>query len=89
LKGLDLEMAQRNSQASVPFAVSSLGYGYLWDNPAVGRAVLGKNVMSFEASSTKTLDYWVVAGDTPAEIEEAYTKATGTAPTMPEYGLGF
>jgi alpha-D-xyloside xylohydrolase len=89
LKGLDIELAQRNSQASVPFALSSLGYGFLWNNPAVGRAVLGKNVMSFEAYSTKVLDYWVVAGDTPAEIEEAYAKVTGTVPMMPEYGLGF
>ena len=67
LKGHDLELAQRNSQASVPFALSSLGYGLLWNNPAVGRAVLGKNIMSFEAYSTRVLDYWVVAGDTPAE----------------------
>lgn len=89
LKGLDLELAHRNSQASVPFAVSSLGYGFLWNNPGVGRAVLGKNIMSFEAYSTKALDYWIVAGDTPAEIEEAYAKVTGTVPMMPEYGLGF
>ncbi|MDE7360216.1 MAG: family 31 glucosidase, partial [Lachnospiraceae bacterium] len=89
LKGLDLELAHRNSQASVPFAVSSLGYGFLWNNPGVGRAVLGKNIMSFEAYSTKALDYWVTAGDTPAEIEEAYAAVTGTVPMMPEYGLGF
>ena len=89
LKGLDLEMAHRNSQASVPFAVSSRGYGLLWNNPSVGRVVLGHNIMSFEAYGTKALDYWLVAGDTPAEIEEAYAKATGTVPMMPEYGLGF
>ncbi len=89
LKGLDLELAHRNSQASVPFAVSSLGYGFLWNNPGVGRAVLGKNIMSFEAYSAKALDYWVTAGDTPAEIEEAYASVTGTVPMMPEYGLGF
>jgi alpha-D-xyloside xylohydrolase len=77
LKGHDLELAHRNSQASVPFALSSLGYGFLWNNPGIGRAVLGKNIMSFEAYSTKILDYWVVAGDTPAEIEEAYANATG------------
>ncbi|CZR55090.1 probable alpha-glucosidase 2 [Phialocephala subalpina] len=89
LKGHDLELAHRNSQASVPFALSSLGYGFLWNNPGIGRAVLGKNIMSFEAYSTKVLDYWVVAGDSPAEIEEAYARATGTVPMMPEYGLGF
>ncbi|KAH8646811.1 alpha-xylosidase [Xylariales sp. PMI_506] len=89
LKGHDLELAHRNSQASVPFALSSLGYGFLWNNPAVGRAVFGKNITSFEAYRTDGLDYWVVAGDTPAEIEEAYADVTGKVPMMPEYGLGF
>ncbi|KAL1960572.1 hypothetical protein VTO42DRAFT_7151 [Malbranchea cinnamomea] len=89
LKGLDLELAHRNSQASIPFAVSSRGYGFLWNNPSVGRAVLGKNIISFEAYSTKSLDYWVVAGDSPSEIVEAYATATGKVPMMPEYGLGF
>jgi alpha-D-xyloside xylohydrolase len=85
LKGLDIELAHRNSQASVPFALSSLGYGFLWNNPAIGRAVLGKNIMSFESFSTNILDYWIVAGDSPAEIEEAYASVTGTVPMMPEY----
>lgn len=89
LKGVDLELAHRNSQASVPFALSSRGYGLLWNNPSIGRAVFGKNVMSFEAYSTKAMDYWIVAGDTPAEIEEAYAEVTGRVPMMPEYGLGF
>lgn len=89
LKGTDLELAHRNSQSSVPFAISSLGYGMLWNNPGVGRVVFGNNITSYESYATKCLDYWFVAGDTPAQIEEAYAKATGTVPMMPEYGLGF
>ncbi|TAH66568.1 MAG: family 31 glucosidase [Anaerolineaceae bacterium] len=89
LKGMDIELAHRNSQASVPFALSSLGYGILWNNPSVGRAVFGKNIMSYEAYSTRALDCWIVVGYTPAEIEHAYAKVTGTVPMMPEYGLGF
>ncbi len=89
LKGADLELAHRNSQASVPFAVSSLGYGFLWNNPAVGRVNFSRNTTTWEAYSTKKLDYWITAGDTPAEIEEAYADATGKVPMMPEYGLGF
>ena len=89
LKGTDLELAQRNSQASVPFLLSSLGYGFLWNNPAVGRAVFGKNITTFEAASTKQMDYWITAGDTPAQIEEAYAAVTGTVPMMPDYGMGF
>ncbi|CRK23602.1 hypothetical protein BN1723_013051, partial [Verticillium longisporum] len=89
LKGHDLELAHRNSQASVPFALSSLGYGLLWNNPSIGRAFLGRNIMSFDARSTTTLDYWIVAGDTPAAIVEAYADATGKVPLAPEFMLGF
>lgn len=89
LKGTDLELAQRNSQASVPFAISSLGYGFLWNNPAVGRAIFGKNITTWEAYSAKGLDYWITAEDTPAKIEESYAKVTGTVPMMPDYAMGF
>lgn len=89
LKGADLELAQRNSQATVPFALSSLGYGFLWNNPGVGRAVFSSLTTTFEALVTDTLDYWVVAGDSPADIVREYTQVTGRVPMMPEYGLGF
>jgi alpha-D-xyloside xylohydrolase len=47
LKGIDLELAHRNSQASVPFILSSEGYGFLWNNPAVGRVTFGKNITTW------------------------------------------
>ena len=89
LKNCTLELAQRNSQASVPFALSSSGYGFLWNNPGIGNVVFGKNITEWKAFSAKQLDYWITAGDTPSEIEEAYAKATGTVPMMPDYGMGF
>ena len=89
LRGCVLELAQRNSQISVPFALSSLGYGFLWNNPAVGRVNFGKNITTWEAYSTKKLDYWITAGDTPAEIEESYANAAGKVPMMPDYAMGF
>lgn len=89
VKGCTLELAHRNSQASVPFVLSSNGYGLLWNNPAIGTVTFGKNVTEWTAKSTKQMDYWITAGDTPAEIEEAYADATGKVPMMPEYGMGF
>jgi len=89
IKGMDLELAHRNSQASVPFMISSLGYGFFWNNPAVGRVNFGKNITTWEAFSAKKLDYWITAGDTPAEIEEAYADVTGKVPMMPDYAMGF
>lgn len=89
IKNCVLELAHRNSQASVPFVLSDAGYGFLWHNPAVGKVVFGKNLTEWYAESTEQMDYWITAGDTPEEIEKAYAKATGTVPMMPEYGLGF
>ena len=89
LQGAELELAHRNSQASVPFYISSLGYGFLWNNPAVGKVNFNRNIYSWVAESTKKLDYWVTADDTPAKIEENYAAVTGKVPMMPEYGMGF
>ena len=88
-KGAVLELAHRNSQASVPFFVSSRGYGFFWNNPAIGTATFGTNKTEWYARSSRKLDYFITAGDTPAEIEEQYSLATGRTPMMPEYGLGY
>lgn len=76
LKGSILELAQQNTQASVPFVVSSRGYGFFWHNPAIGQAVFGENKTVWKAESAKQCDYWVVAGDTPAEIQQAYVSTS-------------
>ncbi len=54
LKGSTLELAQRNSQASVPFVLSDQGYGFLWNNPAIGRVTFGTNVTEWELSFNQT-----------------------------------
>lgn len=89
LKGSFLELAQRNSQSSVPFLLSSRGYGFFWNNPAIGRASFGCNLTEWEACSTKVIDFWITTGNSPAEIQQNYMNVTGKPPKMPEYGLGF
>lgn len=88
LKGCVLELAQRNSQISVPFMVSSLGYGLLWNNPAVGQVTFGKNYTEWIARSTTQMDYWITAADTPKQILANYTAVTGHAPQFPENRMG-
>ena len=88
LKGCTLELAQRNSQISVPFAVSNLGYGMLWNNPAVGQVTFGKNYTEWTARSTKQMDYWLTVADGPKQILENYTAVTGRAPMFPEDRMG-
>lgn len=89
LKGCHLELAPRNTQASVPFCISSKGYGMLWNNPAVGYVDFGKNVTEYRVNSTKQIDYWVTASNTPSGIIEQYADITGKVPMMPEYAMGF
>jgi alpha-D-xyloside xylohydrolase len=74
---------------SVPFLLSNRGYGLLWNNPAVGRAEFARNVTRWTAEATSQLDYWITAGETPAEILTAYADATGHAPMFPEWATGF
>ncbi|MGI6107344.1 MAG: TIM-barrel domain-containing protein [Lachnospiraceae bacterium] len=89
LKGSHLELAQKNTQASVPFMVSSLGYGLLWNNPAVGTASFASNLTEFTAEASEQIDVWVTCGDTPAQIVEQYTEVAGRVPMMPDWAMGF
>ncbi|WP_026489571.1 glycoside hydrolase family 31 protein [Butyrivibrio sp. XBB1001] len=88
LKGCTLELAQRNSQASVPFAVSNLGYGLLWNNPGVGQVTFGNNMTLWDMRSTKEMDYYITVADTPKDIVANYTLASGHADKFPEELMG-
>ena len=88
-KGAVLELAHRNSQASIPFYVSSRGFGFLWNNPSVGKVSFAENITEWRAECTDLIDYWIVSCETPKEIVRKYTDVTGKAPMMPEFGMGF
>lgn len=88
LKNTVLELAQRNSQASIPFYISSMGYGFLWNNPGIGEVTFAKNLTKWVMQETDYIDYWVTVGDTPKEILHNYSDVTGKVPLMPENLLG-
>lgn len=89
IKGCSLELSQRNSQASVPFYVSSLGYGFIWHMPSIGEVSFGTNITKWSAEMGEEIDYLIIVNDTPREIMEAYMSLTGKPPMMPEYAMGF
>ena len=88
-KGAVIDLEQRNTEVCIPFYLSSLGYGFLWNNPGVGRVELGTNLTRWVMEATRGIDYYIVAGDTPAEILEKYIDATGHPPLLPDFALGF
>ena len=87
-KGCSLELAHRNAQISIPFFISNRGYGFLWNNPAVGTATFAENRTEWKVSSTQKIDYWVCAADSPCEIINKYTEVTGRATELPESLMG-
>ncbi len=89
LKGCVLELAQRNTQISIPFLLSTRGYGFIFNNPGIGRVELAKNHTAWHLEATRQLDYLVICGDTPKEIVSKYTDLTGHPPMLPEWAAGF
>jgi alpha-D-xyloside xylohydrolase len=88
-KGAVVELVQRNTEVSIPFALSSRGYGLLWNMPGVGRVELGANRTRWVADAARQIDYWVTTGPTPADIVSRYAKVTGLPPMLPEWAAGF
>ena len=88
-KGCVIELIQRNTEVTIPFLFSSRGYGFLWNNPAVGRVELGYNATRWVAEAAPQIDYWITTGENPAEILSNYADVTGHAPEFPEWASGF
>ncbi|MEM9999693.1 MAG: TIM-barrel domain-containing protein [Pseudomonadota bacterium] len=89
LKGVSTTLLQQNAHAVIPFVVSSRGYGFLWNNPAVGRCEFADNITRWSAEATTGMDYWIVAEDSPRAILRTYHDATGHSPDIPDWALGF
>jgi alpha-D-xyloside xylohydrolase len=88
-KGCVIDLVQGNTVVTIPFLYSSRGYGLLWNNPAMGRVELGADVTRWVAEESSLIDYWVTAGDSPADVLAAYTGVTGRPPLLPEWAAGF
>jgi len=88
-KGCVLELTHRNSEISIPFLVSSRGYGLLWHNPGMGRVELGRTQTRWVANATRLIDYVVVTGEGCPQIMERYAELTGHSPVLPEWAAGF
>jgi alpha-D-xyloside xylohydrolase len=87
-KGTVLDLIQRNGEVTIPFLLSSRGYGLLWNNPAIGRVELAANGTRWVADSARQIDYWITTG-TPARILGRYADACGHAPRLPDWATGF
>ncbi|MBI4833018.1 MAG: DUF4968 domain-containing protein, partial [Candidatus Lindowbacteria bacterium] len=78
------------SYISVPFFMSSRGYGFFLNNGAKSIFELGS--YSAVAGSvwvdSPLMDYFLIFGKTPAEILSGYTWLTGRPPVPPKWAFG-
>ncbi|MBR4865837.1 MAG: hypothetical protein IKU11_04055 [Clostridia bacterium] len=88
-KGCTSELLHRNTKSTIPYLYSSLGYGFLWNNPAPGRCETTLNHTLWSCDSTYQADYLVMVGDTPADVAKIYADLTGYAPVFPKWASGF
>jgi alpha-D-xyloside xylohydrolase len=89
IKGLSLDLVQRNAEVNIPFVLSSRGYGLLWNVPATGRVEFSDNQTRWTAGQAREIDYWITGAPTPADILARYADATGHVPELPEWASGF
>ena len=63
LKGATLDLCQQNTKSTIPFVLSSKGYGFVWNNPAIGRVEFGTSETRWVAEAARQIDYLVIVGD--------------------------
>ena len=74
----------------VPFMVSNLGYGLVWDNPSKTTVQLGFNGQNLWSSELgDRVSYFVIAGNNADEIYEGYRLLTGVTHMLPRKVYGY
>ncbi len=82
--------ASEQAYKNVPFYVSNRGYGVLVNDPGpVSFEVGSEAVESVQLSVPgESLEYFVIAGPTPADVIDRYTRLTGRPTTVPAWSYG-
>ncbi|WP_157547489.1 TIM-barrel domain-containing protein [Hymenobacter sp. DG25A] len=77
--------------ASLPSVLSSRGYMLFFDNHTAGTLDLGateKNTLEYRGEGLSNLAYFIIAGESYAEILSRYTRLTGRQPLPPRWAMG-
>jgi len=88
LKGSSIDIRNVNAKCTIPYVYSSLGYGFLWNNPSTGLCELSNNRTRWSCDCCRFMDFVVIAG-TPKQVCTTLSDLTGYAPKMPEWATGF
>jgi alpha-D-xyloside xylohydrolase len=89
-RNTELVLSQDNTNISIPFFVSSRGYGILWNSASVtdwnNRF---RQVVSIESNDSDVVDYYYIGGPSVDKIISGYRRLSGTAPLFPRWAYGY
>jgi alpha-D-xyloside xylohydrolase len=89
-RGEAVDLSQDNTNISIPFVLSSNGYGIFWNNASRSRfnnRFLNALYLSSEVADV--LDYYFLYGPEFDKIIGGYRELTGTAPLFGKWAYGF
>lgn len=89
-RGTDLLLMQDNTNISIPFVLSSDGYGLLWNSASLGRYENHfQPKLALRAEVADAIDYYFFYGPEFDRIIASYRTLTGPAPLLPRWAYGF
>ncbi len=89
-RGTVVELAQANTNVSIPLFVSTLGYGLLWNTAA--KSWFDNRFpteLKLTAEAADAIDYYVIYGPSIDGIIQIYRGMTGAAPLFGRWAYGF
>ena len=89
-RGESVDISQDNTNISIPFFLSSSGYGIFWNNPSRSR-FNNRFVHAFFITSevADQMDYYFIYGPDFDRIISAYRELTGAAPLFGKWAYGY
>ncbi|MEJ5258851.1 MAG: TIM-barrel domain-containing protein [Anaerohalosphaeraceae bacterium] len=88
-RGRTVTLVQSNTEAAIPFLISTGGWGILWDNYSKTVFSDGTGGMSFQSEVGRQVDYYFIAGRTMDEVIAGYRDLTGQAPLYGKWAYGY
>lgn len=88
-RGHTVTLVQSNTEAAIPFLVSTKGYGILWDN--YSKTVFRDTPIeaSFWSDVGDGVDYYFVFGNSMDKTIQGYRDLTGQAPLYGKWAYGY
>jgi alpha-D-xyloside xylohydrolase len=89
-RGESVDIAQENSNISVPLMLSSKGYGIFWNNDARSRFNNRfANYLYISSEVADVIDYYFIYGPDFDKIIAGYRELTGQVPMFGKWAYGF